>query len=218
MPRRRKERPVAAGDLEGIASSLRRLLPPGYRVVALGNAALQLLRAFPAATMDFDAAIYPPTLRTPPWPELVDLARRIDPRAEPGSDHAVVLVRVPTATGEVEVDIICGRRRPGWFLTQDFLEAVAKDAEPVGELHLPSAEAFAVMKAWAAADQADRGTGPRFVEKRNRYMSDLDRLRDLHLATGAFDQAKLRFFLGRVRPRRARDHATRILVERGILI
>lgn len=223
MPRRRKDRPLGPGDHQAIVDHIRSRLPPGYRILILGNTALQIRRVRSTATIDVDVFLVQPGPAIPPWADLVRIALTIDPSAEPSADQASVLLRVPTAAGPAEVDLIRGRRRPGRFVTHDFLTAVADDAVPWGSDLLPRDEALVVMKAWAAVDQQRRAEGgedaARRAGKRDRFLSDLGWLRDAKLASQAsFDQGRLQTYLARVRPSTTRKLVTRLLVQEGVLI
>lgn len=223
MPRRRRDHPISPADHDALLAYVRDRLPGGHEIMVLGNAALQIRRVKAAATMDLDVFVARSRRAVSTWGELVALAKAVDPDAEPARDQASILLRIPTAGGAAEVDLIYGRRRPGRFLTRDFLEEVAGGAERIGEDLVPRDEALAVMKAWAVVDQqrrADVGDQGRASEtRRQRFLADLGLLRDAKLARGeGFGQTRLRRYLGRVRPSPTRRMVEKLLAEEGILI
>jgi hypothetical protein len=207
---------VGQAEHAPILDYIRARTPPTYRILILGNAAMQALRVPAVMTRDFDASMHGPTGEQPSWDDLLEIARSIDPDCEPANDHATILLRIPTPSGVAEIDLIRGRSRPGRFLTKDFLELVAFLAEPLDDKTLlPRAEALAVMKAWAAHDQHSRGRRGR----RDQYLRDLDALRDAVVAQGdSFEQRMLARLLERVRPARSRAGASASLSEHGFLL
>ncbi len=216
MPKRRKNRPVASEDHEAIVNAIKAKLPAGFRLLRLGNAALQTLQIAAARTRDFDASIRGPRGASPAWETLLGIAKSIDPNFETAQDRAVILIRVATPTGPVEVDLIRGRRTPGRFLTQDFLELVAEGAAELEDGTLvASPEALTVMKAWAAHDQEARGR----TAKREQYLLDIHGLRERQVRDGiTFDQRLVKALLAKVRPLRSREGARKILMGHGVLV